>query len=195
MSKRDFISDNLIKISSELREVTKNGANLPVFDPDNAAKVQTGNRGTGFSKAQANRLSDVYKAKIDILSRISRSLALWSEAERSFENSANLRKKLIAEWTEKLKELKNLQEPENTSELTQYIRTVENFRMDFFTSEARTLECGNEAVSPVKSTSDVDIKQFYKQTRLITVLFTILIIVSAIGACLIAATIWFAMNL
>ena len=181
------------KISSELRDVAKNGVNLPVFEPNDSEKNSSNEN---FSKAQENRLADVYKAKMDILGRISKGLSAVQEAEKNFTLHAEEQRKFITEWSEKLEELKKLEEPENLKDLTQYIRTVEHFRMDFFSAEARfEQELGRQGTNKASDLSGLDISCFYSQIRSMVRLMIILIVALISMGILISATIWFSMNL
>ena len=195
MDRKDYISDNLRKISSELKEVAKNGAVLPVFDKKAEGAEMRDSEGGVLTKAQENRLSDVYKAKLDISARISKGLALLDNAEKSAEIQIENCRKLIGEWTEKLEILKNLEEPTSQKDLNRYIRTVEHYRMDFFSAEPAIEAALGRSQEFNSEKSVVDVKEFYAQLRMLTKLLIILCVIMAVGSLVIAGAIWFSMQL
>jgi replication fork clamp-binding protein CrfC len=197
MDRKDFISDNLRKISSELRDVAKNGVNLPVFESEKTVEPSERVASNGsFSKAQENRLADVYKAKLDILDRVSKSIALLQEAEKTCVMRLEEQRKFITELSGKLEKIKNLKEPDSVKDLTEYIRSVEYFRMDFFAAEAKFEQGVNESInSSAQKSSTLDIGGFYGQLKSITRLLIVLIVALFFGGILISAAIWFSMNL
>ena len=105
-------------------------------------------------------------------------------------------RKLIAEWSDKLEKIKNLDEPETAKDLTDYIRAVEHFRMDFFTSEAKFEQViSDKFIAEKTNSSSVDISCFYGQIRSMLRLLIILIIALIFSGVLVSAAIWFSMNL
>ncbi len=193
MGKREYVSDNLQKFSSEIRMATQKSSSLPSYQGNLNADNKDIN-GAKFSKAQENRLIDVYRAKLDIQDRAVKSLTRLQQLDALAVEQGRKRRELIDELSEKLDKLKSLSDPEDSKEFYDYVKTVENFRMNFFSLEAQMELNGDTETSEVFGANNVDVKGFYKQLKNITKLLMLLIGVIGVTSLLVAAAIWFSMQ-
>lgn len=196
MDRKDYISDNLRKIKPQLQENAIAGVILPDINETKNAEVSNDDESleSGFNKAQERRLSDVYKAKLDIVARISKSLNELKRVDDDVTRRIAERHKVIEKLTLKLEQAHKLVEPETTRELLNYIREVEHLRMDFFTYEAELDSDLGEGAMALGKANSVDVKYFYKLSKLFTILLAVLIVAIIIGSSVIAVAILWAMK-
>ena len=179
---KDHLKESARPEFSPLREDAADEA-APPARHDVAAPEPLPEKNTAADTPSERRLSDIFRARTDLLDRMGKTLARLERDRAMQEELQKSREAAILFLISNIDELEAISDPAEVGDIRQYVRELEKLRIDFFRYEAQTAHfqfgAAESGGSSIRDMGDLKTAEILRYAFLWSLPFLLVLLIAA----------------